>query len=189
MLETEVLSTRIPVEDCYLSIDLVLQSSDGVRFGAHKMNLEQYSAGFPTADSTVFDNIVTLSEKASVLGPLLHFMHNTRQPDLSKLSFDTLGLLAEAVEKYMVFSAMQVCNIYMRFVQLVLLFDPRADTFFSQKSNNNISIACILVCHQTRLRRSGRRGRSSADFYPIGGFFEPCHQIWRTYHYYHSICK
>jgi len=101
------------VKDCYLCIDLVIESSDGARFGAHKRNLEQYSAGFPTAEETVFDNIVTLSEEASVLGPLLHFMHNTRQPDLSKLSFVTLELLAEAAEKYMVFSAMQVCKIYM----------------------------------------------------------------------------
>ena len=125
MLEAEILS--IPVEDCYLCIDLVLESSDGTRFGAHKMNLEQYSAGFPTAEATVFDNIVALSEKASVLGPLLHFMHNTRQPDLSKLSFETLELLAEAVEKYMVFSAMQACKIYMEFVQFILLVDPRTN--------------------------------------------------------------
>jgi len=101
------------VENCYLCIDIVLKSSDGALFGAHKRNLEQYSAGFPAAEATVFDNIVTLSEKAPVLGPLLHFMHNTRQPDLSKLSFSTLELLAEAIEKYMVFSAMQVCRIYM----------------------------------------------------------------------------
>lgn len=97
------------------------------------MNLEQYSAGFPTAEATVFDKIVTLSEKASVLGPLLHFMHNTRQPDLSKLSFPTLGSLAEAAEKYMVFSAMQVCKTYMEFVQL-LLFDARANTIFLRKA-------------------------------------------------------
>jgi hypothetical protein len=43
-------------------------------------------------------------------------MHNARQPNLSKLPFPTLELLAEAVEKYMVFSAMQVCMMHMGFV-------------------------------------------------------------------------
>jgi len=103
-----------PVKDCYLYIDLVLESSDGHRLGAHKTNLEQYSAGFPIAESINSENeVVTLSEKGLVLGLLLQFMHNTQQPELSNLSFPTLELLAEAVEKYMVFSAMQVCKIYM----------------------------------------------------------------------------
>jgi len=103
-----------PVKECNLYVDLVLESSDGIRCGAHKTNLEQYSAGFPIAEATISDHeVVTLSEKASVLHLLLQFMHNTRQPELRKLSFPTLALLAEAVEKYMVFPGMQVCKLQM----------------------------------------------------------------------------
>ena len=98
----------------------MIESSDGVRFGAHKRNLEQHSAGFPIAEVTKFDNaeeVVTLPEHGSALGPLLQFMHNgVPQPDLKELSFSTLALLAEAVEKYMVFSATQVCKMHMGFV-------------------------------------------------------------------------
>jgi len=103
-----------PVKECHLSVDLVLESSDGIRCGAHKTNLEQYSAGFPVAEVTNSDHeVVTLSEKTSVLHLLLQFMHNTRQPDLRMLSFSTLEPLAEAVEKYMVFPGMQVCKMQM----------------------------------------------------------------------------
>jgi hypothetical protein len=114
-----VLSTPV-VEECHLYVDLVLESSDGVRYGAHKTNLEQYSAGFPIAEATnSYNEVVALCEKSSVLQPLLQFMHNTQQPDLKKLSFSTLESLAEAVEKYMVFSATQVCKMQMGFVHLL----------------------------------------------------------------------
>jgi hypothetical protein len=45
-------------------------------------------------------------------------MHHQRQPDSSKFQFKVLSGLAEAVEKYMVFSAMarEVCKIRMKSV-------------------------------------------------------------------------
>ena len=130
VLSTFKLHLRSPfnilVDDCYLDIDLVLESSDGVRFGAHKINLEQYSAGFPIAEATHFDNeVVTLAEEGSLLGPLLQFMHNVQQPELKKLPFVTLELLAQAVEKYMVFSAMPICQMHMEFVQLITCFSTQ----------------------------------------------------------------
>jgi len=103
-----------PVADCILDIDLVLKASNDLIFGAHKRNLELYSEGFPIAQGTSSDNeVIILSEGGLVLRLLLEFMHNTLQPDLSNLTFSTLALFAEAVEKYMVFSAMQVCKMHM----------------------------------------------------------------------------
>ncbi|EDR07785.1 uncharacterized protein LACBIDRAFT_294451 [Laccaria bicolor S238N-H82] len=78
-------------------------------YGAHSTNLEIYSGGFPPATSTtVTGEIVEMPEASAVLKLLLHYMHNERQPDSSKITFNVLYPLAEAVEKYMVFSAMEV---------------------------------------------------------------------------------
>ncbi|KAJ3515024.1 hypothetical protein NLJ89_g2022 [Agrocybe chaxingu] len=103
--------------DCNLTVDMILQSSDGESFGAHQFNLECYSAGFPPAASTITnspeDMTVELTETAVVLRLMLQYMHNVRQPDLSKVSFLVLSALAEAVEKYLIFPAMDVCKVFM----------------------------------------------------------------------------
>ncbi|KDR76909.1 hypothetical protein GALMADRAFT_246023 [Galerina marginata CBS 339.88] len=103
------------VINCQLPTDVVLESCDGVRYGAHAVNLETYSGGFPIAASTDIDQeAVRMQEKSSVLCLLLQYMHNERQPDSSKIEFEVLAPLSEAVEKYMVFSAMEVCKIRMQ---------------------------------------------------------------------------
>ena len=135
------------VAGCILDVDLVLGSSNHVVFGAHKRNLELYSEGFPIAQGTSHDNeVVILSEGDLVLRLLLEFMHNTQQPNLSKLTFSTLALFAEAVEKYMVFSAMQVCKMHMEFVHLLLLLNGTAHIIFRQKSLRNPSIGGFFIC-------------------------------------------
>ncbi|KAF8957581.1 hypothetical protein BDZ97DRAFT_1845689 [Flammula alnicola] len=107
-----------PVQDCDLAVDVILRSSDGERFGAHSLNLQQYSDGFPIAESVTLDgadeNQPILSEDAETLRLMLHFMHHTRQPDLNSLEFKTLASLAEGVEKYFIYSAMGLCYVYMK---------------------------------------------------------------------------
>ena len=101
----------------------MLKSSDDVLFGAHSTNLEMWSSGFPPAsfcDQSGSLDIVPLTEAADVLGLLLQYMHHQRQPDSSKFGFDVLSRLAEAAEKYEIFSAMEVCRIRMRSVSLLL---------------------------------------------------------------------
>jgi hypothetical protein len=96
-----------------------LRSSDGVQYGAHSTNLEIYSGGFPPAtlmNAPDPGEIVQMPEMSAVLKLLLQYMHNDRQPDSSKIPFKVLCPLAEAVEKYMVFSAMEVCKIRMQYV-------------------------------------------------------------------------
>ncbi|KAJ6541999.1 hypothetical protein DFH09DRAFT_1368230 [Mycena vulgaris] len=105
-------------DGCTLDADLVLRSSDGMLYAAHSKNLELYSGGFPPSSfATVGGDereIVQLTEASSVLTLLLQFLHNQRQPDSTKFEFERLAGLAEAAEKYMVYSAMEVCKLRMR---------------------------------------------------------------------------
>lgn len=117
-------------------------------FGAHQRNLENFSDSFPLAGSTTVDEVVVLEEKADVLRLMLQFMHNTRQPNLGEVSFSILAPLAEAVEKYMIYSAMQICHTHMEFVILHLILAPRmviAYTFADVQSRSTQSrCSCTL---------------------------------------------
>jgi hypothetical protein len=59
-------------------------------------------------------DVVPLDEQADVLELMLPFMHHTQLPDLSDLSIDLLSRLAEAAEKYGIYSAMSTCNAVMQ---------------------------------------------------------------------------
>lgn len=103
------------VKDCILPVDLVLESSDGKRFGAHTINLQQYSEGFPIGGSvTIETDIPKMPESSQALRLLLRFMHHSRQPYLGNISVKVLSELAEAVEKYVIYSAMELCRLYMK---------------------------------------------------------------------------
>ncbi|KAJ7077436.1 hypothetical protein B0H15DRAFT_789674, partial [Mycena belliarum] len=86
-------------------------------YEAHSKNLELYSGGFPPSSLvTVGGNereVVQVTECSAVLALLLQYVHNQRQPDSSKFDFKTLDGLAEAAEKYLVYSAMEVCKLRM----------------------------------------------------------------------------
>ena len=45
---------------------------------------------------------------------LFQFCYPDRRPDVDKLEFDALALLAEVAEKYQVIPAMNICKIIMR---------------------------------------------------------------------------
>ena len=109
---------------CASDSDITLQSSDGMLFQVHRKNLEVHSEGFAGADaisSLATEEIVPLSEDSAVLDLLLQYMYRQPQPDLRNVRFSTLEALAEAAEKYQVYSATTVCNIFMRFVWRLLL--------------------------------------------------------------------
>jgi hypothetical protein len=113
-------SFMLAVQGCLLKIDIILKSSNGLYFGSHAKNLELYSEAFPHAEfsntGSPLPEIVLLPESSDVLSLLLHYMHKQRQPKSSGLKFDVLCRLAEASEKYMVFSAIEVCKIQMKSV-------------------------------------------------------------------------
>ena len=135
------------VEDCNISVDITLKSIDEITFGAHQKNLEFYSQGFPIAGSTVATEVVQLQEKADVLRIMLIFMHNTRLPDLNKLEFSIISPLAEAAEKYMIYSAIALCRIKMEFVCYILfhLFDANKGLRITDKKSRSIQsrFSCI----------------------------------------------
>ena len=91
-----------------------MSSCDGVLFKVHRKNLEMHTEGFPGADVPVHDEIVPLAETATTLELLFQYMYRQRQPDLSRLGPQELAKLAEAAEKYQVYSAMEVCKLRMQ---------------------------------------------------------------------------
>jgi hypothetical protein len=99
--------------------DLLVRSSDGVLFKVHRKNLEMHSEGSPGEDIPTHDELVELNETADTLELLFQYMYRQRQPDLYGIPFQTLASLTEAVEKYRVFPAMEICKVHMRCV----LFD------------------------------------------------------------------
>jgi hypothetical protein len=102
------------VTDCILPVDIVLRSSDQVLIGAHQANLAQFSEGFPTpSDVKATDDPVDLTEDSLTLRLLVHFTHKQRYPNLSITGtpVGTIFSLAEAAEKYLVYSAMVACNM------------------------------------------------------------------------------
>ncbi|KZP33083.1 hypothetical protein FIBSPDRAFT_1036239 [Athelia psychrophila] len=107
---------------CASDSDVTVRSSDGVLFKVHRKNLEVHSDIFAAADSIATesagnakaDEVVPLSEHSSVLELLLQYMYRQPQPDLKAVEFEKLADLAEAAEKYQVFAAIAICNVFMR---------------------------------------------------------------------------
>lgn len=93
--------------------DITIESSDAVRFLLHRKNLETHTKPLPGSGLQLHissDDVVKLTEPAEILEILFQFVYPTRQPVLSALGAETLLALAEAVQKYQVFSAMNGCE-------------------------------------------------------------------------------
>ena len=94
--------------------DITFRSCDGLLFKIHRSNLAAGSEGFAAPPGTHSQEIVSLIETGDTLELLFQFMYPQRQPDLINMDFKQLAELAEAAEKYQVFAAMAICNVYMR---------------------------------------------------------------------------
>ncbi|KAF9060775.1 hypothetical protein BDP27DRAFT_1236246, partial [Rhodocollybia butyracea] len=92
-----------------------IQSSDNVLFKMNKKELEMFSGAFPSADSLVeLGKPVELPEDSETLGVLFKFMHCDTHPTLDDVAFDTMMRLAEAAEKYHVYSAIPIYKLNLR---------------------------------------------------------------------------
>ncbi|PPQ65714.1 hypothetical protein CVT26_000330 [Gymnopilus dilepis] len=91
--------------------DITIQSSDGVLFKLNRQNLGMNTGAFPGAEIATQEEIVYLTEPAKVLEIVFQFVYPRRHPTLGDIDFDTLLRVAEAVEKYEVFAAMNICEI------------------------------------------------------------------------------
>ncbi|TFK69374.1 hypothetical protein BDN72DRAFT_857768 [Pluteus cervinus] len=90
--------------------DVIFLSSDRVKFHIHRKNLESTTAAFPGPEFRLTQGeIVPLTESAGTLELLFQFSYPQRQPELTKVGFEKIVPLAEAVEKYEVFPAMPAC--------------------------------------------------------------------------------
>ncbi|KAI0072695.1 hypothetical protein K474DRAFT_343294 [Panus rudis PR-1116 ss-1] len=101
--------------------DVILRASDGMLFRVYRRDLEAFSEGFagPAAahdacPTNPADDIVQLTESSAVLEILLQFMRRQRHPSLKDLDGKTMAGVAEAVEKYQVFSALEACKTQMQ---------------------------------------------------------------------------
>ncbi|KAF8149790.1 hypothetical protein K438DRAFT_2027314 [Mycena galopus ATCC 62051] len=90
-------------------------SSDGVLFKVHRKHLEVHSEIFADAAGATGpengDEIVHLEESSDVLDLLFQYMYRQPQPDLHLVPFSAFMGLAEAVEKYVVYSALPAVMI------------------------------------------------------------------------------
>ncbi|KAF9446709.1 hypothetical protein P691DRAFT_776662 [Macrolepiota fuliginosa MF-IS2] len=105
--------TELRVSDRFnaLDSDVTIRSSDGVVFRLHRKNLHLHSDAFPSQEE---GEIVDLTESSDVLEIFFQYFYRQPQPDLTNIRMHTLLALSEAVEKYRVFSAIEVCKAHMR---------------------------------------------------------------------------
>ena len=94
--------------------DVTFQSSDGVLFLIRRKNLEAITGAFPGPEFSTGGEIVPLTEPAKVLEIMFQFIYPRRHPTLEKLNFELILAVAEAVEKYEIFSAMKTCEVQLR---------------------------------------------------------------------------
>ncbi|KAG6917478.1 hypothetical protein DXG01_002341 [Tephrocybe rancida] len=78
-----------------------------------KSNLIACSDGFSPPEHSTFDEIVPLTETSATLELLFQFIYPRPLPELGKVGFEALVLLAEAAEKYRVYAAMNLCTIHL----------------------------------------------------------------------------
>ncbi|KAF7354029.1 hypothetical protein MVEN_01089700 [Mycena venus] len=94
--------------------DVTFRSADGVLFLVHRVNLQTHTEGFPPAEFATEGEICPLSESSETLEVLFEFIYPRRHPALDNMPFAKLAELAEAAEKYQVYSAMNICHLRMK---------------------------------------------------------------------------
>ncbi|KAJ7189078.1 hypothetical protein C8R46DRAFT_34638 [Mycena filopes] len=109
--------SRISTRFCFPDSDLTIASSDNVLFKVHHKHLSVHSDAFASAESATQpengDEVVHLCETADVLELLFQYMYRQLHPDLNAVDFTVLAGLAEAAEKYVVYSALGWCRAKM----------------------------------------------------------------------------
>ncbi|KAF8056513.1 hypothetical protein FPV67DRAFT_1677902 [Lyophyllum atratum] len=99
---------------CASDANVTFVSSDNVLFHIHRNNLEVVAGGFPPSQFDTHGQEVRLTEDAATLELLFQFAYPRRHADLKDTRIETLGPLAEAAEKYEIFSVMNICKTHMR---------------------------------------------------------------------------
>ncbi|KAJ7582250.1 hypothetical protein C8J56DRAFT_957380 [Mycena floridula] len=105
-----------PIDGCKQTVDLMLQSSDGAQIGAHSSGIISLVKDFALVKqaASTTKGIIYMPETAALLRLLIPFWHMAPLPTLEDLDFDTLLEVSCAAEKYLVYSAMAICQIRLR---------------------------------------------------------------------------
>ncbi|TRM57639.1 hypothetical protein BD626DRAFT_514082 [Schizophyllum amplum] len=166
-----------PVAGCRLPVDIFLQSSDGILTGAHTRNLETFGEAFPASSvAAPPSEPIVLAEFADVLQLLMHFMHLVPQPSLEGRPIEFVLRCAEAVDKYGVHAAGQLCWLKMWYVGTRMLLAMCASpdgvvswtAITSRKTRSRcsstprVSICAICWMSSRRIRSSKRSAPSRA---------------------------
>ncbi|KZP05147.1 hypothetical protein FIBSPDRAFT_678043, partial [Athelia psychrophila] len=94
--------------------DVTFRSCDGILFKLHYANMKATSEGFsPPEGTSSQDEIVSLTEDGDTLELLFQYIYPQRYPDPKDVEFTLLVKLAEAAEKYQVYTAMLICHVRM----------------------------------------------------------------------------
>jgi hypothetical protein len=93
-------------------------------FKVYSKGLATHSGAFPFTENvkSLSNKVVPLPESADVLELLFQCTRRQRQPNLKQIKFSPLSALAEAVEKYEVYSATEVCKAHMTCVLFLHTF-------------------------------------------------------------------
>ena len=79
-----------------------------------------------------YDEIASFSEESAILELLLRHIYPNAAPDLDTLDFETLGKLADAAEKYHIFSVMEICRLHMKYLSSTLVSNITVDDAFQR---------------------------------------------------------
>ncbi|KAJ7646072.1 hypothetical protein DFH06DRAFT_1211065 [Mycena polygramma] len=90
---------KISERFCAPDADITISSSDGVLFKVHRKNLEVHSDIFADAANAARPDNVG---------------EEVPQPNLQLVDFETFAGVAEAAEKYVVYSALTLCQMRMK---------------------------------------------------------------------------
>lgn len=96
------------------SMIVTIRSADNVLFNIHHKNLEVNTGAFPGKEFDARGEVVHLTERADVLAILFEFIYPRRHPTLEDENFETVAAVAEAIEKYEVFSGMYTSIVRLR---------------------------------------------------------------------------
>lgn len=92
--------------------DVTFKSCDEVLFKIHsnRLNNDTFSEGFAAPATVKAKEFVALPETAKILELLFQYCYPGRGPSLKALPFQLLSELAESVEKYQVYKALEPCK-------------------------------------------------------------------------------
>ncbi|KAJ3764229.1 hypothetical protein EV360DRAFT_77648 [Lentinula raphanica] len=106
----------IIVSKSFTTGNVSFRSSDGVVFRIDQWRLDFVSNyGFPVGISCLPDELVPLDEDSQTLDMLFTFMYSDRSiPNIGALPFDTLVKLLNAVDKYAMNAAIEICLCHLQ---------------------------------------------------------------------------